>query len=433
MEHYNHPNNLQYDVAAASYENVAENQYQSMERQVDMDKNGTGYFSNDFEALQQAQVPTVITHQQQIESIPMEVLPEVPEVESVSEPMQDEISKPEEPISEEQPVPEVTSENAQDVAVEPSEAAPVAEPSPAPPPQPKVDPDQCRACKSKENLISIFDLRAELNLNIAELIVGLCHNVRISEKDLLPHLICNDCVETVIKAHSFKIKCESTDKEFRSNLRRSENKRRATRQDYVLLDATKDLESSSEDEGSKVDDDEFKVSDVEAQLTSDGPSDEDSDFVLESKKKKKPKSTTRKKRAPRKVKEPVQPVKRKGRKRKNDSTESAPTPVQKKSGPPTKNVVYIDAGDASSDDETLKKKRTRKMEQKPPVVTKSVTKVKTIVTPKKIFAPTKTTAKTPIMVQSQKSLRKKEPREGRDLFKTCAPITTTYWSDSFSD
>jgi len=295
------------------------------------------------------------------------------------------------------------------------------------PPPPKLDPEQCRVCQSKESLVYIFDVRGDMS--IAQYIVELCPNLKISAHDVLPQRICNSCTDSVLLAHAFKKKCESTDKSFRSQLRRSQIKKRAP-SDYVLLDASKDLPSSSEDEEAVQDDEEFKVSESDEVLDSDD--DEDEDFTPK-KKKKTPKAPKPKKREIKKAEKKQKTTKGPGRPAKYKKT-SPVSAVKEK--PLTKNVVYIEALDSSSggDDDEVVSSKPKKRKMTPKIQARK--KEDAQYTPKYKAASSKaySTSKPSAGVTRQKHKRPETQEvSGRDLFRTCAPPTTTYWSDSFSD
>lgn len=373
----------------------------------------------------------------------------------------------------------------QEVEGEESQEAVEGTSEPPKPKEPKIDPDQCRACTSKENLQNIFEFKGAQV--IANLVKIICPQLNISERDTLPHKICSACVEKVSMAYEFKQVAEQTDKDFRAHLKRSQNKRR-TAQDYILLDAKVALLSSSEDDEDAMmqDDDEFRVS--KSEVSEESEDSVDSDF--------KPKKKYYKKKTPSKKKKPTQ----------SKSTSSKSGKKKKSSTPTTKgfksNVVYIEADDNVNESDTdapLQKKKkkptgvaaerpagglpcpqcdrvlanshglrehlkshstekftcklcnkqfklrlsldahmARHREEKERAEGAAKAKVKIVKVPTPIVK--KGTPSKPVSSSSSSSARKDtskkregEPSTGRDLFKTCAPLTSTYWSDSFSD
>ncbi|GAB0094564.1 hypothetical protein DMENIID0001_098810 [Sergentomyia squamirostris] len=161
------------------------------------------------------------------------------------------------------------------IEANPEEAAKVTEETPVQPVRKKeeeVDPQQCRVCTTKENLVDIFSPFEDSV--ISEKIQIICRTVKILERDFLPHFICSGCVDKLKIALEFKETCENTDREMRKKLKRSKKTiRRNT--EFVLIDADAFSESHSEEEKKRTDDEEFKLSDV---VESSASSDTDSTF-----------------------------------------------------------------------------------------------------------------------------------------------------------
>lgn len=132
--------------------------------------------------------------------------------------------------------------------------------------EPDVDPNQCRICKATEQLIDIFAI--EEDMRICDIIMKICTDVRIHERDFLPHMICLSCLGKLRATFTFVNQIRSTDKELRSKLKRSKKARKTN--DFVLLDANvlSEEEESDEDDLND-DDDEFKVSELEVDDESD--------------------------------------------------------------------------------------------------------------------------------------------------------------------
>jgi PR domain zinc finger protein 5 len=322
----------------------------------------------------------------------------------------------------------------------------------------EIDPQQCRVCMSNENLVDIFQF--ENVFRLVDLIMKICPTVKITERDYLPHLICNGCVTKVKIAYELKTTCENSEKEYRSKLKRSRNKTR-TRTDYVLVNAP-DFTESEEDE--EIQDEEFKISGSEEEET-----DEDSDESFE--------IDNRKKRSGRKSSS----SKRKYQKSKKSSSSGHKSSSKKFKT----DVVYIEANDDSSeeddsDDVTVKKSvNNNSAKKKPTQVTPKVSIVKKIADTKSVPAchicnktfvkrsslkahierhnepatidcnvchrvfsskgrmerhscQAKTKVKRPTSSAPSRS-SDVQTGVGRDLFKTVAPVTSTYWSDEFSD
>jgi PR domain zinc finger protein 5 len=124
--------------------------------------------------------------------------------------------------------------------------------------EPEVDPNQCRVCKNTEQLIDIFAI--EEDMRICDIIMKICSSVRIHERDYLPHMICLGCLGRLRTAYQFVKEVQITDKELRSKLKRSKSKIRKPSDGFVLIDCNEFSESEDDDQN---DDEEYKVSDVE--------------------------------------------------------------------------------------------------------------------------------------------------------------------------
>lgn len=193
--------------------------------------------------------------------------------------------------------------------------------------EPEVDPNQCRVCKSPDQLIDIFAIEEEMR--ICDIIMKICSNVRIHERDFLPHMICLGCLGRLRTAFQFVKEVQATDKELRGKLKRSKSKVRKPSDGFVLIDCNEFSESDDDDQG---DDDEYKVSDVEEEEES-SESGTGSD---DSRKNKPPKKRGPKKGFKKKVK-----------------TELATTAKRLK-----RDIVFIEA-DNSSDEKARKKEKCK--------------------------------------------------------------------------
>lgn len=124
--------------------------------------------------------------------------------------------------------------------------------------EPEVDPNQCRVCKSTETLIDIFAI--EEDMRICDIIMKICSSVRIHERDFLPHMICLGCLGRLRTAYQFVKEVQTTDKELRGKLKRSKSKVRKPSDGFVLIDCNEFSESEEDDHE---EDDDFKISEVE--------------------------------------------------------------------------------------------------------------------------------------------------------------------------
>lgn len=358
----------------------------------------------------------------------------------------------------------------------------------------------CRVCTSKENLSNIFDF--ESSIRICDIIMKICPTVRITERDHLPHKICQKCVEKVRIASDFKITCENTDKELRKTLKRAYNKSRRTT-DFVIVNCPMSDEEDNDDEPQ--DDDEYKVSQSEVESE---PVTSDDSFEPANKKKRTPRRRGRK---PKSESTPptVSGVKRRrgrqpGFKLSPSASASALTPrrgpgrppksATKSKSPGLANVVYIEAPDPSSsdsdDDKPIARRKTHDCTKCDETFKTGVELKEHLQTHKgDLFPCTKCekTFKSKVYLSNHlerhdqddkkraekikaKELKKQQQRQkdiqkrrdydskkpklstssgsaekkkkleqpspansGRDLFKCVAPLTSTYWSDSFSD
>jgi PR domain zinc finger protein 5 len=390
------------------------------------------------------------------------------------------------------------SENAVDIVVNTEEKAAEVElkngeevkaddvsavPEPTEPKKPEIDPQQCRVCMAKEDLVDIFQFENVFRIN--DLIMKICPTVRISERDFLPHLICTGCIGKVKIAYELKTTCENTEKEYRSNLKRSRNKSRTTASDYVLVNAP-DFSESEDDE--EIQDEEFKISGSEEASEVDS----DESFEIDSRKRR---SKPRRRSAPSRRRTQKKSSSGSAPSSKRSSSNSTRSRVEsaKKFKP---DIVYIEANNDSSeeedsDDATLKKSvNNNSSKRKPPTnrstpaaptpkatVARKAPEPKQVPTchicnktfvkrsslkahverhndpptvdcdvchrtfsskgrmerhscqakPKARRPPTSTPARTAVEQPTAAG------STGRDLFKTVAPVTSTYWSDDFSD
>lgn len=134
----------------------------------------------------------------------------------------------------------------------------------------EVDEVQCRVCTSKDQLISLFTKTSQGSTPV-DMLLLLCPNVSIALKDFMPQFICSSCLGSLTAAIKLRQQLESTEKELRKRLSRSKNKVRRPR-GYVVIDAPVSDSASEEDEEELNDDAEFKVSDVAGSTSADSDS-----------------------------------------------------------------------------------------------------------------------------------------------------------------
>lgn len=122
-----------------------------------------------------------------------------------------------------------------------------------------IDMNQCRICTSSSNLLDIFRIGEKTSFRFCDLIMKLVPNVKISERDFLPHSICSVCVDRIEAAYLLRIQCEETDKMLRSKLKRSKKTTRRAPSEYMIIDAVAESSTDSDDTDQKSDD-EFQIS-----------------------------------------------------------------------------------------------------------------------------------------------------------------------------
>lgn len=351
--------------------------------------------------------------------------------------------------------------------------------------------DLCRVCMGKEDLTDIFQLEGPVR--ISDIIMKVCTNVRITARDHLPHKICERCLGQVRIVNEFKLRCEASDKELRKTLSRSSNK---TRRPVIVVNCPMS-DSENEDEPVDDDEYQVSQSEVESEpaTSDDSFSPPTKRKRTPAKRGRKPAQYStppaRRGRPGRKPKNmaietpPVQtptPKRGPGRPPKNPKT------------PTLSNIVYIEAPEdsSSSDDVSEQKRRRRKRGDNPcpkcdEVFPSQLALKQHLKThPADVF----NCDRCPLWFRTQQALtnhierhkkadrirdekrREREQRQdqryrepnrssdaddrkagtqfssstekkkkldvaptstGRDLFKCVAPLTSTYWSDSFSE
>jgi PR domain zinc finger protein 5 len=130
--------------------------------------------------------------------------------------------------------------------------------------EPEVDPNQCRVCKATESLIDIFAI--EEDMRICDIITKMCSGIRIHERDFLPHMICLTCLGRLRIAYQLMKDVIATDTELRGQLKRSRKARKPT-DGFVIVDCNEFTDSDDDEQN---DDDDYQVSNAEEE--------EDDDF-----------------------------------------------------------------------------------------------------------------------------------------------------------
>lgn len=374
--------------------------------------------------------------------------------------------------------------NAEEAAVEPPDAdTPDASDSKK---DEEIDLDQCRICMSPSNLLDIFRIGEKTSFRICDLIMKLAPAVKISERDYLPHSVCSTCVERIEAAYELRLQCEETDTLLRSKLKRSKKTRRAPAE-FVLIDAA---ESSTDSDDDQKSDDEFKISE-DSEESSDSYSDSSYD-----EKKKRPTQRIVKRPVQTNKRQPYQaPPAKKARKsgvvyikaENSDDDEEygakKKVTVAKKPAPPRFAFRCDVCNRTCTSAEALSQHRRTHPDEKCTICS-AVFKQRSALTqhmqmhkndPERNCQKCHKTFATKFECQrhiktahaemtacnrckryfpsksqfdahkcasndrksTETSIKRKSDNDssasGRDLFKSVAPLTTTYWSDSFSD
>uniref|UniRef100_A0A182WMI2 ZAD domain-containing protein n=1 Tax=Anopheles minimus TaxID=112268 RepID=A0A182WMI2_9DIPT len=356
--------------------------------------------------------------------------------------------------------------------------------------KPAVELTMCRVCMGTEELSDIFQLEGPVR--VSDIIMKVCTNIRITARDHLPHKICERCLGQVRIVNEFKNRCETSDKELRKNLKRSANKSRR-QSDFIVVNCP--MSDTDKEDDEPVDDDEYKVSQSEVEsepATSDDSFSPPNKRKRTPKKRGRVPGSGRRGRPGRKPNNMATstpalatytPKRGPGRPPKHPKTSSL------------SNIVYIEAPEDSSSsggEEEVKHKRRKRGDNPCPkcdevlpsqLALKQHLKThpgdrfdcdrcalffrtqralenhierhkkadrireekrkereqrmesRTRYTPKSSDAERSrlTTPQSSSTVERKKKSETSGVSSGRDLFKCVAPLTSTYWSDSFSD
>lgn len=281
----------------------------------------------------------------------------------------------------------------------------------------------------------------EKKLQICDLVTKLCPSLRIHERDYLPQYVCNGCEDRLNKAHELKLQCETTDRELRAKLPRRKRKARSVTE-FVMIDCN-ELSSGSDDDDQDQTDDEFHLSEEVS-----SSSELDSEVSSEEEIKKRPPPKRARKQPPK------PPPQRKV---------IIPTVTTYRAPTTSKKVIPVSIGNIKVERIDADRKPVKRLQHfQCSICRKTFTdnsafsshvqkhreeKERTCGQCRHIFATINELQKhmkshhtkqkpstTPVNIIKRRSEPDILANGGeRDLFKTVAPLTTTYWSDSFSD
>lgn len=338
-----------------------------------------------------------------------------------------------------------TAENVDEIVI-PDASDDLIIPDVAVEPHEELDPQQCRICMATVNLVTVFKFDHERNLRVCDMIMKLCAKIKISQRDYLPHVVCDDCVDRVVMAFDLTLQCVATDELLRSKLPRRQKKARTAAPEFVTIDYA---ESSSGSDGERLqDDEEFHLSEASMELA------EDSDEGSSSSHEKRRRSSRRKPRNTAKRRtddEPEVSYEPRFATKSSNNAESLATKRTRKANQfecPTCGKTFQMQGALTNH---LKKHRAEEKERtcgrcKRLFQTTAKLRKHVLLEHQTIsFKCTKCwrTFKSASHLQQHQNGKtcsgpaRRAPATannlGRDLFKAVAPLTTTYWSDSFSD
>lgn len=304
----------------------------------------------------------------------------------------------------------------------------------------EINKNQCRICLSMDDLVDIYKFNDEKKLQICDLMTKLCPSLRIHERDYLPQFVCGNCECRLNQAHELKLQCEATDRELRSKLPRRKQKSRGVTE-FVMIDCN-DLSSGSDDDDKDPDDEEFHLSEVVS-----SSSELDSEVSSEEEIKRRP--------PPKRArKQPPKPPPRRQVIAPPPIIYKAPPTTSKKVAPvcvverieadrkPVKRLQHFQCSICRKTftDKTVFSSHVQKhREEKERTCVQCKHKFATVNDLQKHMQSHHNKQKPPapgnnaVATKRRNDLEPPSVNGERDLFKTVAPLTTTYWSDSFSD
>lgn len=307
----------------------------------------------------------------------------------------------------------------------------------------EINKNQCRICLSTDNLVDIYKMvDNEKKLQICDLVTKLCPTLRIHERDYLPQFVCDGCEDRLNKAHELKLQCEGTDRDLRAKLPRRKRKARSATE-FVLIDCN-DLSSGSEDDDKDQDDDEFHLSEVIS-----SSSELDTEVSSEEEVKRRPPSKRARKQPPK----PPQPQRKVLIVPPVVSNYRAPT-TSKNITPVSVRLERIDANRKpvkrvhhyqcsicrkTFTDKSLFESHVEKHREEKERTCGQCRHIFATINEMQKHMKSHHTKQQPPPVPTNNLKRHIDSDTSAngggesDLFKTVAPLTTTYWSDSFSD
>lgn len=309
----------------------------------------------------------------------------------------------------------------------------------------EINKNQCRICLSTDNLVDIYKSYDE-QLQICDLVTKLCPTLRIHERDYLPQFVCDVCEDRLHKAYELKLQCEATDRELRSKLPRRKLKARSATE-FVMIDCN-ELSSGSDDEDKdQEDDDEFHLSE---EISSSSELDSDASSEEEVKKRPPPKRARRQPPPPPPKRQVITVVPHIN---KAPTTSKKVSPVATTIGnikveridanrTPVKRVQHFQCSicrKTFTDQTVFSSHVQMHRDEKERTCVQCKHKFMSIPELQKHMKLHHNKPSRPSVPSNNVNMKRRtepDPPSGngeRDLFKTVAPLTTTYWSDSFSD
>lgn len=127
--------------------------------------------------------------------------------------------------------------------------------------QSEINSNQCRICLATENLINIFEFGPSQNGRICDFIMKLCASIRISSNDGLPQFVCDVCMDRINLAHELIAQSEKTEKLLRSKLTRHK-RQHCSSSSLIMSDESADDKTANKNllnENGSDDDEEFNL------------------------------------------------------------------------------------------------------------------------------------------------------------------------------